>query len=122
LWVTPEFHLGDTTSPWAATEKQMEDAYATYDSGHTVTDTDWQTWLGFGALTQLLRDCGADCSRNKLAGMLLSGVKASYPPLCPTDFSRGKGRLGSFAFNVMEGTNRNGSAGWKQVATCAESF
>ena len=36
--------------------------------------------------------------------------------------ARGKGKIGSFAFDVMEGTVRNGGSGWKQVATCAENF
>ncbi|MHB8663522.1 MAG: ABC transporter substrate-binding protein [Acidimicrobiales bacterium] len=122
LWVSPEFHNGDTTSPWSGEERAMEAAYAKYDPKHTVTDTDWQVWLGFKDLALTLTDCGVDCSRNKLAGMFLGGYKQQLPPLCALDFARGKGRIGSFQFNVMEGTNRGGKAGWKQVATCAETF
>jgi ABC-type branched-subunit amino acid transport system substrate-binding protein len=122
LWVTPEFHNGDTTSPWSGEEKAMAAAYATYDAGHAITDTDWQTWLAFRAIAGMLTDCGRDCSRNKLAGMFLSGYKGQAAPLCPVDFSRGNGRIGGFALNVMEGTNRAGKSGWKQVATCAERF
>ena len=122
LWVTPEFHLGDTTSPWSGEERAMEAVYAQYDSGHKVTDTDWQVWLAFKQLGQLLNDCGKDCTRNKLAGMFIGGYKAQLAPLCPVDFSRGKGKLGSFAMNVSEAINRNGSVGWNQVATCAETF
>ena len=122
LWVTPEFHLGDTTDSWSGEEQAMEMAYAHYDSGHTVTDTDWQAWLAFKQITRMLDDCGSDCSRNKLAGMLLAGYKAQLMPLCVEDFGRGRGKLGSFAFDVSEATDRNGSAGWKQVATCAETF
>ena len=122
LWVTPEYHNGDTSSPWSGEEKAMQAAYAKYDSGHTITDTDWQVWLAFRAFDQILLDCGKDCTRNKLAGMFLAGYKLQQDPLCAIDFSRGKGRLGSFEFNVMEGTNRNGTAGWKQVETCKETF
>ncbi|MBV9663166.1 MAG: ABC transporter substrate-binding protein [Actinobacteria bacterium] len=122
LWVTPEYHNGDTTSPWAAEEKKMQAAYAKYDSGHTITDTDWQVWLAFRNFQQILLDCGKDCTRNKLAGMFLAGYKLQQDPLCAIDFSRGRGKLGSFEFNVMEGTNRNGTSGWKQVETCKETF
>ena len=122
LWVTPEYHNGDTTSPWAGEEHTMQAAYAKYDAGHTITDTDWQAWLAFKQVTQMLNDCGQDCSRNKLAGMFLGGYKSSLAPLCNVDFARGRGRLGSFAFNVMQGTVRNGTSGWRQVATCQENF
>ncbi|HET6794677.1 MAG TPA: ABC transporter substrate-binding protein [Acidimicrobiales bacterium] len=122
LWVTPEYHNGDTTSPWSGEEKVMQQAYARYDAKHTITDTDWQAWLAFKQLARMLSDCGQDCTRNKLAGMLLAGYKVDLAPLCTEDFSRGRGRLGSFAFDVSEATNRSGTVGWKQVATCAESF
>jgi ABC-type branched-subunit amino acid transport system substrate-binding protein len=122
LWVTPEFHTGDTTDPWSPEERTMEAAFAHYDPKHTLTDTDWQAWLGFKGITQLLLDCGSDCSRNKLAGMFLGGYRAVLPPLCPIDFGRGRGRLGAFALNVMQVTDRNGTPGWKQVASCAETF
>jgi len=122
LWVTPEYHNGDTTSPWAGEEKNMAAAYAKYDSSHPMTDTDWQVWLAFRATAQILTDCGQDCTRNKLAGMFLAGYKLQQDPLCAIDFARGKGKLGSFQFNVMEATPRGNGAGWKQVATCAETF
>jgi ABC-type branched-subunit amino acid transport system substrate-binding protein len=122
LWVTPEYHNGDTSSPWSGEEKAMQAAYAKYDSSHTITDTDWQVWLAFKQTSQIFNDCGKDCTRNKLAGMFLSGYKLNQDPLCPVDFARGKGKIGSFAFDVMEGTVRGGGSGWKQVATCAETF
>ena len=100
----------------------MRAAYDKYDSGHTVTDTDWQVWLAFRAFDQIFLDCGKDCTRNKLAGMFLSGYKLKQDPLCAIDFARGKGKIGSFAFDLMEGTVRGSNSGWKQVATCAESF
>ena len=122
LWVTPEYHNGDTTSPWAGEEKLMAAAYAKYDSGHTITDTDWQVWVAFKEFDRIISDCGQDCTRNKLAGMFLAGYKLHLEPACDIDFLRGKGKIGSFAFDVSEATNRSGTAGWKQVATCAENF
>ena len=122
LWVTPEYHNGDTTDPWVPAERVMQSAYAKYDPKHTITDTDWQTWLGFEQIARTLVDCGQDCTRNKLAGMFLAGYKADLAPLCTEDFSLGQGRLGSFDFNVMQAVDRSGSAGWKQVATCESSF
>src|SRR5207302_590980 len=117
LWVTPEYHNGDNESPWSKEENVMRAAYAKYDGGHTITDTDWQVWVAFKQVTQIFNDCGKDCTRNKLSGMFLSGYKLNQDPLCPVDFARGKGKIGSFAFDVMEGTVRNGGSGWKQVAT-----
>jgi ABC-type branched-subunit amino acid transport system substrate-binding protein len=122
LWVTPEYHNGDTTSPWAGEEKAMRAAYAKYDSGHTIVDTDWQAWLAFKSITKFLLDCGRDCTRNKVAGMMLSGYQQQQPPLCAFDFKRGRGRLGSFQFNVMHVVKRGGGNGWQQDATCRETF
>jgi ABC-type branched-subunit amino acid transport system substrate-binding protein len=122
LWVTPEYHNGDTTSPWVPEEKIMQAAYAKFDPNHTITDTDWQAWLLFKQLDRMLLDCGQDCTRNKLAGMMLAGYKVDLAPLCTEDFSQGQGRLGSKEFNVMQVVNRSGTVGWKQVATCAASF
>ena len=122
LWVTPEYHNGDTTDPWVAEEKVMQAAYARYDPKHTITDTDWQAWLAFKQLDRMLLDCGQDCTRNKLAGMFLAGYKVDLAPLCEENFSLGRGRLGSFQFDVSQAVNRAGTAGWQQMATCASSF
>ena len=122
LWVTPEYHNGDTTNSWVPEEKVMQAAYAKYDPKHTITDTDWQAWLAFKQLDQMMLDCGSDCTRNKLAGMFLAGYKSLLAPLCAEDFSIGRGRLGSNQFNVMQVTDRAGTPGWKQVATCQSSF
>jgi ABC-type branched-subunit amino acid transport system substrate-binding protein len=122
LWVTPEYHNGDTTSPWSGEEQKMRAAYAKYDSGHTVTDTDWQAWLAFKQTTQMFVDCGQDCTRNKIAGMMLSGYKANVAPLCAVDFARGRGKIGSFGFNVWKAVSRGGGSGWQQIETCKESF
>lgn len=122
LWVTPEYHNGTISEPWKDEVARMRAAYAKYDSGHTITDVDWQAWLAFKQVTQLLRDCGKDCTRNKVAGMMLSGYKAQLDPLCDVDFARGRGKLGSFAFNVMQVVNRGGTIGWKQVETCKDRF
>ena len=121
IW-TPEYHNGDATSPWSGEQKAMRAAYAKYDSDHTPNDIDWINWLTFKLLAQMFRDCGRDCTRNKLAGMFLSGYNANPTPLCPIDFARGGGKLGSFAFNVSTVVRRNGAAGWKQVETCKERF
>jgi len=122
IWVTPEYHNGDTTSPWAPEMKIMRAAYAKYDSGHTITDTDWQAWLAFKETTRLLADCGKDCTKNKLAGMLLGGYKSAVNPLCAVDFARGRGKLGSFGFNIWKAVSRSGGSGWQQTDACKESF
>ncbi|MFA5788009.1 MAG: ABC transporter substrate-binding protein, partial [Actinomycetota bacterium] len=123
LLPSTEYHQGDRSSPWSDEIATMEAAYAKYDPDkETINDVDWQTWLAFKEMTRFLLDCGKDCTRNKLAGMLLSGYKLKLHPLCAVDFARGRGKLGSFELNVMEGTKRDGKSGWKQVASCAETF
>lgn len=123
LWVTPAYPA-DKGVAWAGEAAEMEAAYRKYrPSKKSVNDVDWQVWLAFKQVTQLFNDCGRDCSRNKLAGMMLSGYKTQLQPLCQVDFGgRGKGKVGSFALNVMEAFDRSGTPGWKQVATCREDF
>lgn len=122
LWVTPEYHNGDTKSPWSPEQEKMRAAYRKYDPNHTITDTDWQVWLLFKQVTQLFLDCGRDCTRNKVAGMLLSGYKAKVYPLCNVDFARGRGKIGSFAFNVWKAVPRGDANGWQQIESCKENF
>jgi ABC-type branched-subunit amino acid transport system substrate-binding protein len=122
IWVTPEYHSGEITGYWKDEVAVMRAAYAEFDSGHTVTDTDWQGWLAFKQLTQMFKDCGQDCTRNKLAGMYLSGYKTKMSPLCQVDFARGKGKVGSFAFNIWKAVQRGSANGWQQIETCKESF
>jgi ABC-type branched-subunit amino acid transport system substrate-binding protein len=122
LWVTPEYHKGPVTEPWAGEVAAMRRAYAKYDPKHEIVDTDWQVWLAFNSVTKFLLDCGPDCTRNKVAGMMLSGYRQQRAPLCAFDFLRGKGRIGSFQFNVMHAVKRGSENGWKQDAACKETF
>lgn len=123
IWVTPEYHDGDMSAASYYPEvKAMRDAYVKYDPNHKIVDTDWQAWLAFKQITKMFVDCGRDCTRNKLAGMWLSGYKTQLAPLCVTDFARGRGKIGSFAFNFWHAVKRGDAYGWQQDYSCKEDF
>jgi ABC-type branched-subunit amino acid transport system substrate-binding protein len=122
FWFVPEYHNGDATEPWSPEERAMEAAYHTYDSSHTPNDIDWFNWLTFKQLGRMLRDCGRDCTRNKIAGMFLAGYRTTVNPLCPVDFARGHGKIGSFAMNIAEVVRRTSGVGWQQVESCRDRF
>jgi len=94
IWVTPEYHNGTLPSAWAGTSF-MRDAYA-----NTTPDTPSPNRLAGLARVQSTTRCSRlrkDCTRNKVAGMMLSG----YPQQCrrcAISTSSGRGKLGSFDF------------------------
>jgi ABC-type branched-subunit amino acid transport system substrate-binding protein len=123
VWVTPPFP-GDPGNPYEPQIQQMRDAYQRYrpQSADSLTDTHWQFWLFSMGLHRLLLDCGRDCSRNRLAGMLLAGYHVDEPPGCPVDFRKGGGRLGGFALDVYTAVPAGSSARWSSTVRCAEGF
>jgi ABC-type branched-subunit amino acid transport system substrate-binding protein len=130
-WVTPAFDPKNPNVPYWPAEKEMLDAYKTYDNGHQPDDIDWQAWLAFKAVTNMLKLCGTDCNRNDIAGMFESGVSAQTPPLCPVDF-KANHNFGGTAMNLWKATRvsyvspdypqANQHTVWKQFVTCSDTF
>jgi ABC-type branched-subunit amino acid transport system substrate-binding protein len=87
-----------------------------------VGETEWQFWLASRQLHGLLDLCGRDCSRNKLAGILLDLGPTKADPLCPIDFRRGGGHLGGFALDVWKAVPDGDGSRWTTEAHCAEGF
>ena len=130
-WITPAFDPKNSNVPYWSTEKEMLDAYNKYDNGHQPDDIDWQAWLAFKSITDLLKLCGVDCNRNDIAGIFDSGLPLNSPPLCNTDF-RSNHNFGGKYMNLWRATrvpyvspdypSANQHTVWKQITTCAEKF
>ena len=103
--------------------KRFDAAMAKYRPGVKPNDILWQVWLSYKGLDDLLTRCGKDCSRNRLAGMLLAGDKVTIAPNCPVDFSRGNGHRGGFnTFMTMEAYNAGGTPNYRTTKWCTESL
>jgi len=111
--------------------KEFEREYATYDNGTYQNlcgnnaqgaDLLFGNWVVDKQIAQWLIDCGPDCTRNKAAGMLLTGYKANVPPNCPEDWSR-RQRQGSYGMNIEDMfDNPNDTKNWDYMPSvlCAE--
>ena len=72
---------------------QFEAMYAKFDSGANLCgfggDLLFGTWEAWKQVADLLVQCGPSCTRNNIAGLMLSGYKATVGSNCPVDFSAG---------------------------------
>lgn len=123
VWVTPPFPA-DPGASYTADIERMRAAYRQHrpQSADRLTDTHWQFWLFSMGLHRVLLDCGPDCTRNRLAGMLLAGYQVDEAPGCPVDFKRGGGRLGGFSVDIYKAVPAGDRARWSSVVRCAEGF
>ncbi|HUY64193.1 MAG TPA: ABC transporter substrate-binding protein [Acidimicrobiales bacterium] len=58
------------------------------------------TWEAWRQVAQLLVDCGANCTRDGVAGLMLHGYKQQVGANCPVDFSGGDGYHGGSAEDI----------------------
>lgn len=103
--------------------KRFEAAYRKYRPGVKPNDILWQTWIGNKALHQMLLDCGKDCTRNKIAGAFLGGLRKRINPNCETNFAHPKSigrRVGLHQFIVLETFDRGQNGAWKTNVWCKE--
>lgn len=110
----------------------FEAAYRQYRPNTTPNDLLYVTWVGHKAMHQLLLDCGRDCNRNRLVGLIEAGYRRGGPsdsawnPNCPVDFSRGDsfGRhYGGFTFYAQETFQQSGSGlAFRTTDYCWERF
>lgn len=103
--------------------KRFEAAYAKYRPGVEPNDILWQVWTGNKFLHQLLLDCGRTCTRNRIAGTLLAGLKTRVNPNCETNFGHRKsigGRVGLHQFVTLETFDRGSNGAWKTTTWCKE--
>ncbi|MGH9195702.1 MAG: hypothetical protein ACRD1T_08185, partial [Acidimicrobiia bacterium] len=123
----PAYSPGDYSGPFAdyADEiKRFEAAYAKHRPGVPLTDIHWMTWLAWKSIHYLFDQCGRDCTRNNVVGIMIA-KPYDYQltkPNCPVDFTR-NGREGGYWTSMFEAYRRpNGSIGWKHIQHCKETW
>ncbi|GAC1327161.1 MAG: hypothetical protein NVSMB17_00860 [Candidatus Dormibacteria bacterium] len=125
----PAYTKGQYEGPfasYAADIQEFEREYAKYRPNTKLDgaggDLLFLNWVAQKQTAQLLLDCGRDCSRNKLAGMLLTGYKKTVSPNCPADWSR-TSRRGGYALDIFQTFKLpDGKAAWQPIARCVEHY
>jgi ABC-type branched-subunit amino acid transport system substrate-binding protein len=103
--------------------RTFEAAMARYRPRTAPNDILWQVWIGNKALHNLLLDCGRACTRNKIAGMFLGGLRERVNPNCEANFAHPAsihGRVGLHQFTTLETFDHNGSPAFKTISWCRE--
>jgi hypothetical protein len=114
---------GGNFASYAGDIQEFEREYHQYrpntNLGGAGGDLLFLNWVAQKAFAQQLLDCGKDCTRNKIAGMMLAGYKRTVSPYCPGDWSR-RPHFGSTGIDVMETTMFGNTVGWKPTELCVE--
>jgi hypothetical protein len=83
-------YYGGGFSSYAKDIKEFEAEYRKYDPGANLKgdggDLLFLNWEAERGLYGLLKLCGPDCTRDKIAGIMLAGFHGSVSPNCPVDF------------------------------------
>jgi ABC-type branched-subunit amino acid transport system substrate-binding protein len=123
----PAYKPGGYTGPYAFSGtgyveeiKAFEAAMAKYRPGVAPNDILWQVWLGYKGVEDLFQRCGRDCTRNRLAGILMA-YKGTVAPGCPVDYPRGGGHRGGFnVFMTQEAYNAGSAPAFRNTSWCSE--
>ena len=121
-------YYGGGFSAYASEIKEFEAEYAKYDSGADLKgdggDLLFLNWEAQKWLADLLYACGKDCTRNKIAGLMLAGYHKVTPPNCPASFEHTSDHHhAGYLFNVLHAVNDpNGRANFVPVARCVSSY
>jgi ABC-type branched-subunit amino acid transport system substrate-binding protein len=110
---------------YAAEIKTFEEAYAKYspntDLCGVAGDVAFGGWVGFKAIAAMFQECGPNCTRNRFAGIMDSGYKATIGAACPIDFS-GDAHHGGHLVDLMEAYPVTSSrAGWRNIQRCTHA-
>lgn len=128
-WVSPAYEMGPPAEKsrasvsWFSEMQEMKAAYKKYGvkSDERVNDVDWMFWLYSKTVHQMLTDCSKECSRNILAGLMLTGYKTEIVG-CSIDFSLGGGRVGGYNHNIYKSESAGSRSYWRQIETCKSGF
>ena len=117
-------YYGGGYASYASDIKEFEAEYAHYDPGADLGgdggDLLFDTWESWRFLADLLKRCGPDCTRNKMAGLLLAGYHHTVSPNCDVDFGRTSDHHhGGYLFNTLHVVrDPNGHPAWMPVQRC----
>ncbi|MHB8718999.1 MAG: ABC transporter substrate-binding protein [Candidatus Dormibacteria bacterium] len=102
--------------------REFEAAYAEYDPTANLCadggDLLFATWEAWKQVADLLLQCGVDCTRNKVAGLMLNGYHSQVGANCPVDFRGGDHHHGGGGDDVYAVKPENGGPGWYNTALC----
>jgi hypothetical protein len=121
-------YYGGGFAPYAADIKEFEAEYKQYDPNADLSgdggDLLFLNWEAQRQVGDMLRLCGAGCTRNKIAGILLAGYNRTVPPNCNIDFGKTTDHHhGGFLANVLEvQKDPNGRANFIPTARCVSSI
>lgn len=125
-------YYGGGFASYASDIHEFEAQYKQYDpnldlnssTGRDGADLLFLNWEAQKWTDALLTACGKDCTRNKVAGLLLAGFNQSVPPNCPVDFGRTDDHHhGGYTFNVIHAVkDPNGNPVFVPVARCLTSY
>ena len=113
---------GGPYASYADEIKTFEAAYAKYspntDLCGVAGDVAFDGWVGFKAMAALFQECGPNCTRNRFAGVMESGYKATIGAACPVDFS-GDAHHGGHLADLMEAYALTSSrVAWRNTQRC----
>jgi hypothetical protein len=116
-------YYGGGFSSYAKEIKEFEAMYKHYRPGADLTanggDLLFLNWEGQKAIDGMLQLCGSQCTRNKIAGIMLAGYRGSTRPSCPVDFSRGDHHHGGYLVNVFHAIkDPNGRPNFVPIQRC----
>lgn len=117
-------YYGGGYASYAGDIKEFEAEYAHYDPGADLSgdggDLLFDTWESWRFLADLLERCGPDCTRNKMAGLLLAGYHHTVSPNCDVNFGRTSDHHhGGYLFNTLHVVrDPNGNPAWMPVQRC----
>lgn len=105
--------------------QRFEAAYQKYDPGANLCgdggDLLFATWEAWEQVADLLYQCGRDCSRDRIAALMLQGYHATVGANCAVDFRGGDGHHGGTGNDWYRVTGINGSNAWYDTALCVST-
>ena len=100
-------------STYASEYTRFEKAYAEYDNTADLCgyggDLLFGTWVAWDQVADLLLQCGPNCTRDDIAGLMLNGYHSQVPATCPVDFRGTDGHHGGIDEDVYGVTQTPGT-------------
>jgi len=126
----PAYNFNDHAGPYASYASDLQEFERQYRERDPNANLDsfggdilFLTWVAFKQVADLLQACGPDCTRNKMAGVMLNGYKKTVTPNCEADFTSGNHHRGAPHMDIFETAPRpDGGAKWVPTRRCIDTF